>query len=1570
MSTDLAALEAHLLSLGNPLVLHGTDDRLGPLQSVVASMPDGTITIDTGATPVHVVGDTLTAAGSCSASWPVQGLGKATLDLASATLTVTTAGVTTAVIAATLPLAPGVAPGVQATPVAGQPGAWSIALTGSTGGVTPTELIALGLGTGPLPFVVPPTLDVFGQLATVEPAAFTIIFAPNELASSAYYAFGVEVATGVWHLIPDVVDFTGLDVLAVITSDAWSVTLVGHLTVAGVAMTLGIQVGSSSVWVASLAPVGTSFPGIVELANWFSSGSSLGQQTASGFTDLQLDPSAFDLALAGVQLSFDTATAKVVSLEIDSVLTVVGLDLDLVLLLPTITLAGSLAQPGTAVVDMLRRCQISTAGVPAGLTIADAGFTADASTRTYTARTVVSGVWPTGPLQLNEIGTTIGYAAGDWTGTFDAQLGIAGVDVDLSATYDGTGWQFVGRTLPGTAATIGALIGDLSTEFGIGTVPAAIASLTLTELHVGYATATGAFSFGCTCTLMVEGAPAPRVAEGTPVTSVEGKQITLVVEIDVTKTTPEDAADRATTVGTRGYSARFGGTVTFDDLQFRLVFDLAADSSDIFVADYSPIGTPKPAQLKALVAALSDSLAAAVPAGVEIDLQEVKFCFYKSTATWWAFGLRLGTTIDLSKLPVVGSKLPPDLTLGVENFQALYANAAFTTEQIDAVNTVLPDTVTKLPDTLGEGISLQGTLSLGSASLDIGTGVKPASPQVACAPGTDVVLRAPRAVPATASTDPITWVDVNKQFGIFTFRRVGIGYADNRLLFSLDAAVALGPLAFSLVGLTVGSPLDAFDPSFDLRGLSLSFDRPPIQLGGAFLKVTQTQGDKTFDAYYGEVLVRLPQFSLTAVGGWAPDANPAMFFLYLAVDAPIGGPPFLQVTGLSGGFGINSRLVLPEIDAVSTYVLMPGPSAPKQPSDPADVLSDVVPRLQSTFEVQAGQYWVAAGIAASSFEMINVQAVLSVGFGVDVQIGIVGSGSMTLPTGDPTPAAYIEIDVVASYTPSTGILSIIGKLSPASYLFGGFVKLTGGFALCVWFKDTLDGGKAGDFVVTVGGYHPAFDPGNYPVVPRLGIAFSLGPIKVVGRAYVALTPGALMAGLALEATFAAGPISAWFTAGLDFLIAWAPFHYTAHAWVAIGCKVDLGLFSIRVQVGADLQIWGPPFGGQAVVDLDVVSFTIAFGAPAQQPAPVGWTTLAANFLPKPGAGPAPLLTAAAVDEAAVDAAMGDGAALDEAATPPSGAVSAAVPTGLVSTTDPDLAWIVDGNAFVIAIRCTVPANQPQLVTGVDTTGADTSVRLPNLVSAYTRELTKITASGGVGAVAADSDPPLADVLPADLRLALDAGTDPYSTTEVWRPDLDVAPMHQSGVTSRLTITVQKLPPSGSGSPTYLTNLTVLPQLSNANAALWGDGSATTEVNGERLVPYALVGLDLAPVPRHPDSVNDVALLELIFGEGTDTGFVFQPLALPSTYTAHGVIGHDGTTLDITVGGAHTQDLPNTGYVLSALADPWVDRQRVAVLDALSLLGLGTPSSIGVSVHDLATVQLDGWPSVALIGQPA
>ena len=474
---------------------------------------------------------------------------------------------------------------------------------------------------------------MFGQLATVDPASFTIRFAPNS--DIAYFAFGSTVATGSWHLIPDVVDFTGLDLAAVITTGAWSVTLIGHLSVGGVAMALAIQVGSAR-YGPRASPDGTkTFPGIVELANWFSSGTTLGPQTQNGFGDLGLDPSVRPRPVRG-PARFDVAAAKVVSLEIDSELTIVGLELDLVLLLPEITLAGSLAQPGVR----SSTCSAGQSSPPPAC-------------RTPSPS---SGELPRGRRRHVQCRRHRGRHLAERTGAAGADQrrrllrrrrldrfvrGTAGHRRHHAWPFRDLrrrGWIFAGRTLPGSSASIGALIDDLSTEFGIGTVPAALKSLTLTDLQVSYTTATGTFDFACTCTL-----------------DVEDTHVTLVATINVTTSSGQDKSDPSVVVGSRGYSAKFGGTITFDDLQFDLIFDLTDDNADIFVADYVAITDPPDGAEGAGRCAVGDAGRCGAVRG-QIDLQEVKFCFYKKTATLWTFGLR--RHLDRSQ-PAAGRRLPP-----------------------------------------------------------------------------------------------------------------------------------------------------------------------------------------------------------------------------------------------------------------------------------------------------------------------------------------------------------------------------------------------------------------------------------------------------------------------------------------------------------------------------------------------------------------------------------------------------------------------------------------------------------------------------------------------------------------------------------------------------------------------------------------------------------------------------------------------------------------------------------------------------------------------------------------------
>ncbi|MFI0849379.1 DUF6603 domain-containing protein [Mesorhizobium sp. IMUNJ 23232] len=1539
---DLAGLKTYLDGLGPTFTLASSDANLPPvLQDLLGTMPGKAIAL-TPQGAITITGNVLTIAATSTDTWPVTGLGSAKIVLSTAVLTVTDAATPSAnaTLGGQLPVGAGASAGVTVTPFQGS-STWTVALTGTTGSVTPTELIVLGTGTT-LPFTIPPKLDLFTQVATVDPKAFEIRFTP-EGGQPAAYRFGVSVNGATWTLIPNVIDFDGMDLAALIGGDGWAVTTIGHLSVGNVPLDIGVQFSNGPVWQAFVQPTtGDTFPGIVDFANWIVSGS--GSGTSQGFADIGLNPQAFDLALSRVVLSFDPAKAQVQSLLIASELTIVGLVLDLGLILPDLTLTGTLhdGKP-VKVVDMLTSAGLSTASVPQSLTIAEASFSAAPKDGKYSVNVEVDGIWTEGPVTLETIKASVDYAKvtgassqSPFTGRFEAVIGLGNVaEIDLAAEYAGAtaGWTFSGGLLAGTTVKMSDVINELGTTWGIGTVPGPLESLTLTALSVSYQTGTKTFSFNC------EGG-----------FTVDKTDVKVVFSIDLAPTQGKSAGD-GEIVGTKGYTAKFGGSVSFGGNTFDIVFDTESTGTDIFVADY--LRTGDPVALAALIADVSTSIAASIPAGIKIDLQEVKFVFLAQTGkpNLWAFGLRLGTSFALNEIPVIGSKLPPDLTLSVEKLQILYASAVIGDTQAGTINAILPKNVTPLPAAgAGQGIAFEADLTVGSFTKHLQAGVTPPA-KIAAALAAPARRRA-AAVPAAAGSntpasgsDPIQWFDLQKQIGVFNFQRVGVGYVNNELEIALDASLAVGPLAFSVDGLTVGSPLTEFKPSFSFNGLSLSFDKPPIDVGGSFLRATDTVNGKDVTSFYGQLNVQVSSFGLKAVGGWTPDTG--SFFIYLSIDAPIGGPPALFVTGIAGGLGLNTSLTLPTVDNVGTYILLPG-SAPKPADSPRETIANVLTALRDTIHPEVGQYWVAAGISFTSFEMIKARAVISVSFGVETQIGVVGTVAMTFPTGAPNPVAYIEVDILASFTPSTGLLSVDGRINPASNLFAGFVKLSGGFAFYIWFS----GPDSGNFVVTLGGYHPAFDkPPIYPVVPRLGMNFALGPFKVIGEAYFALTPGAFMAGIRISATWALGPIKAWFDAGVDFLIAWAPFHYEADASVGIGCSVDLGLFTINIHIGADLYIWGPEFGGRADIDLDVVSFSIEFGAARQAPPPVGWQTFSEKFLPAPSDAP--------VQQAAMLAAVPGAAPPQKLIT---NVIRATVEAGKLADGGGTVNWIVDPDAFRILTASTVPANHATWAT--DPT---TDQELPNILADYTRTdpvPALLTPAEGL-ALRTTPPPPPPPSAPPGMVLILSRDVKTADPPAVWEPDLHIGPMDESDVISTHAIALTKADATGKFTD-YVTTFSVEPVLAPSSTALWGKKQQKPTANDKRLIEHTLTGFRISAVPRTPAQVSGIPLLQLMYGQAYSVDYTAETATVDTSSTVTSVIDDDDFT--ITVTGAISATLPNTDFVLNAIGDTNVAARRATILDNLVANGFATTPSAKINVTLFATATaLTDWPRAAVLG---
>jgi hypothetical protein len=252
---------------------------------------------------------------------------------------------------------------------------------------------------------------------------------------------------------------------------------------------------------------------------------------------------------------------------------------------------------------------------------------------------------------------------------------------------------------------------------------------------------------------------------------------------------------------------------------------------------------------------------------------------------------------------------------------------------------------------------------------------------------------------ASAPASPIHWLTIGKTFGPVTLQQIGLNYdSTGRATFGFSAGFALGGFSLDLQQLSIEFPLPLPSSSGgDLSvtsgqaGLSMAFTSGPLSVNGALLRSNAPNG------YFGEVSVQAANFGARAMGGYIP-GPPASFFLYAMVDVPLGGPPFLFVTGFAGGIGINTALILPSLATLPGYFLLPSAALPPEDS-PNDTMAKLLPSLQQYFLADAGEYWVAAGIQFTSFEIIQAFAVLTVAFGVDLQIALIGSCAMSLPTG-------------------------------------------------------------------------------------------------------------------------------------------------------------------------------------------------------------------------------------------------------------------------------------------------------------------------------------------------------------------------------------------------------------------------------------------------------------------------------------------------------------------------------------------------------------------------------------------
>ncbi|MFI6497971.1 DUF6603 domain-containing protein [Nonomuraea typhae] len=879
--------------------------------------------------------------------------------------------------------------------------------------------------------------------------------------------------------------------------------------------------------------------------------------SAFGF-DLK-DVAGFDVRLTRQESAGYQARSAAVVAALD----VKALPLQIALWFPGLSMTGALREDKPIGVGaLLESFGIPAGEVPADLAVSDLSFAA-ALGEAYVARMTVTGLWSIGHLEITSLSLVLSY---DEASTFVA--GVAGTVMIGSSFGIGVsafksfgkagGWSFSGAL----AADAALGMAEVTTALGLPDVPEPLESLELTSLWFAYTTGASVFDF------MLRG----------DMTIADGIRASLGV------TVTQDAS-----------GTRYAGTLDVASLEFEVLFDKDRSGLEMLAAAFRGGENGVEIVLRDLVAHFSADLAADVPDSLRIDVKDAKFVRVKpaSGPAGFVVGVDLSAAVDLAQLPLVGGFLPRAGTLSVENLQILYSSVDIQAQAAGVVNGLLGRAeVVPLPQAgLKKGVAALAELKAGNETTPVALDVPPAA-------------NAP-APPASS----VHWISVQKKLGVIQINRVGVQYQDKELLFALDAAVALGPLSMTLDGLTAGSRLDRFAPTFNLSGLAVSYNAPPVEISGALLHLPGSElAPGVAFQYDGTATVALPNFSVAAVGSYAQlrDGRPSLF-VFAQLEGPLLELPPVLITGLMAGFGFNRELTLPSAAEVPGFPLLAlhkqGPDAPRV----LDVLEGRRPAApqypaRRWIAPREGSYWLALGVEFTVAEVVNAKLLLAVEFGRDLVVAVLGTAILQLPL--PAESAtrtyvYAELGLDAVIRPGQGTFTLAAQLSPASYVLTPACHLTGGFACAFWYGPSPD---AGQFVVTLGGYHPAFrPPASYPRVPRLGIDWAAGGgVSIKAEAYLAVTPSCAMAGGRLDVRYHSGPVQAWFTAKANLLVSWRPFWFEADISVSIGasCQVNLGLIhkTISATVDADVELWGPPLGGTVSVHIVCFTITISFGS--------------------------------------------------------------------------------------------------------------------------------------------------------------------------------------------------------------------------------------------------------------------------------------------------------------------------------------------------------------------------------------
>ena len=424
--------------------------------------------------------------------------------------------------------------------------------------------------------------------------------------------------------------------------------------------------------------------------------------------------------------------------------------------------------------------------------------------------------------------------------------------------------------------------------------------------------------------------------------------------------------------------------------------------------------------------------------------------------------------------------------------------------------------------------------------------------------------------------------------------QLGLKAADENLVLttSVSGSLTLGPLTAVVDRIGLDTDLSFGSGNLGFIGLSPDF-KPPngiglsidtgIVKGGGFLFFDFDKGE-----YAGALELSIQNTIQVAAIGIIntkfPDGTQGFSLLIIiAVQFTPGialGMGFF-LSGLGGLLGINRTINVPALrDGVKNNAI-------EHIMFPEDVVANIntlLPQIKLIFPIQRDQFMIGfmAKITWGVPALISIEFGLIIEFTNPVRIAILGVLKIALPTEEAA-VLQLQVNFVGIIDFEKGYLSFDASLYNSRILT---FTLEGDMAL------RLNWGSSKGFLMSVGGFHPAFKPPqelNVPSLKRLTLTILSGNPNLVLTSYFAITSNTVQFGAKIDFRFKAGSLSVVGYLQFDVLFQFSPFKFLCN--ISAGLEVKAGsstLFSIKL----DFELSGPtPWNAKGTASFSILFFT-------------------------------------------------------------------------------------------------------------------------------------------------------------------------------------------------------------------------------------------------------------------------------------------------------------------------------------------------------------------------------------------